>query len=195
MADSTLKDLRQPGPLLGGAIKVADTLALIGGYIAMACLMMMSLLMLAQVGVAFLSKFTSAIRGDIPIAWEYGAYLMGTVFLMGSAITLRADRHIRLGVVLQYCGPGTVRFLEILSSLLACAFAVYLAFAFGQGAQRAIMFGTTSISSGTPIWIPMSIFSLGTALLAIQFGVRLICAFMRYDLVNPALQSGGEFIE
>lgn len=195
MAETTNSELRQPGPVLGGIIKVADRLALIGGYVAMACLLMMAFLMLGQVTVAFLSKFTTAIRGDIPIAWEYGAYLMGTAFLMGSAITLRADRHIRLGVVVQHCGPGTVRLLEIISSLLATAFAAYLALAFGQGAQRSIMLGTTSISSGTPIWIPMTIFALGTALLAIQFAVRLTCAVMRFDLVNPALQAGGEFFE
>ncbi|WP_417723312.1 TRAP transporter small permease subunit [Salipiger sp.] len=190
---SSLK--RHPGPVLGRFLRIADALALAGGQVAMGCLVVITLLMLAQVGVAFLSKFTSAVRGDIPVAWEYGSYLMGATFLLGSAVTLRADRHIRLGVVIQNCGPSVVRVLEILSSAAALAFTVYLTYAFGQGAQRAVLMGTTSISSQTPLWIPMSVFCIGTGLLALQFAVRLLCAVMRFDLVNEALRAGGEITE
>lgn len=192
-ADSPLT--RQPGPTAGRFIAFVDALALLGGRVAMVCLVLMAALMLAQVTVAFLSKFTTAIRGDIPIAWEYGSYLMGTTFLLGSAITLRADRHIRLGVVIQHCGPATLRVLEIISAALALAFTVYLTIAFGQGTQRAVVMGTTSISSATPLWIPLSVFCVGTGLLALQFAVRLICAIMRFDLVNHKLRAGGEITE
>lgn len=194
MTDAT-SPFNRPGPVLGALIRLADGLALLGGWIAMACLVVITLLMLAQVGVAFLSKFTTAVRGDIPVAWEYGSYLMGAMFLLGSAVTLRADRHIRLGVVIQNCGPETVRVLEIVSSILAMAFSVYLTWAFTQGTLRNFAMGTTSISSQTPLWIPMSVFAIGTALLALQFGVRLLCALMRFDLVNQGLRAGGEIQE
>ncbi|MFV0334067.1 MAG: TRAP transporter small permease subunit [Tropicimonas sp.] len=186
---------RPPGPTLGRFIAFADALALLGGRVAMGCLVLMAALMLAQVSVAFLSKFTTSIRGDIPVAWEYGSYLMGTTFLLGSAITLRADRHIRLGVVIQHCNRSTLRVLEIISAALALAFTVYLTIAFGQGTQRALAMGTTSISSATPLWIPLSVFCVGTGLLALQFAVRLTCAVMRFDLVNPKLRAGGEITE
>lgn len=186
---------RHPGPVLGRFLRLADALALAGGYAAMGCLVCITLLMLAQVGVAFASKFTNAVRGDIPIAWEYGSYLMGATFLLGSAVTLRADRHIRLGVVIQNCGPRVVRVLEILSSATALVFTIYLTIAFWQGAQRAIQMGSTSISSQTPLWIPLSVFCVGTGLLALQFAVRLLCALMRLDLANMALRAGGEISE
>lgn len=195
MTDAPSLTTRQPGQILGRLIGFADRLALIGGLIAMLCLVLMAGLMLAQVSVAFLSKFTTAVRGDIPIAWEYGSYLMGTTFLLGSAITLRADRHIRLGVVIQHCSPRVVRVLEIVSSTLALAFTIYLTIAFGQGTQRAVVMGTTSISSGTPIWIPLSVFTVGSGLLAIQFAVRLTCALMRFEIVNEKLRAGGEITE
>lgn len=187
--------MRDPGPILGRLIAVADGLALAGAYLAMVCLVIIVTLMLAQVCVALVSKFTPSVRGDISVAWEYASYLMGTMFLMASAVTLRADRHIRLGVVLQNSGPGTVRALEILSSALALAFTIYLTVTFGQGAQRSAMMGTVSISSQTPLWIPLAAFTVGTALLALQFAVRLTCALMRFDLVNHKLRAGGEITE
>jgi TRAP-type C4-dicarboxylate transport system permease small subunit len=189
------ENIRQPGPVLGAFIRLADAMATLGGRIAMLCLVIITLLMLAQVVVAFLSEFVPGVRGDIPIAWEYGSYLMGATFLLGSAVTLRADRHIRLGVVIQNCGPEVVRVLEIISSLLALGFAVYLTWSFGQGMLRNYAMGTTSISSKTPLWIPMSVFCVGTALLTIQFAVRLVCAVMRFDLVNESLRAGGEIQE
>lgn len=186
---------RQPGPALRMVLRIADGLALLGGYVAMACLAVIALLMLAQVSVALVSRFVPTVRGDISFAWEYGSYLMGATFLLGSAVTLRADRHIRLGVVMQNSGPGVVRVLEIVSSALALAFSIFLTVAFVQGAERAVAMGTTSISSATPLWIPLTVFAVGCALLAIQCAVRLLCAILRFDLVNEALRAGGEIGE
>ncbi len=186
---------RTPGDTFARVLRVTDALALAGGWAGMACLVLISALMLAQVGVAFASKFTTSVRGDIPIAWEYGSYMMGAAFLLGSGMTLRADRHIRLGVVVQNCGPRMVRVLEIVSSALALCFTVFLTWSLAGAAHRAILMGTVSISSGTPLWIPQSVFALGTALLALQFAMRLACAIARVPVASEALRFGGELDE
>lgn len=195
MTHSQVEAFDVPDDVLTRVLRVTDALALAGGYVGMACLVLITGLMLAQVGVAFLSKFTHAVRGDIPIAWEYGSYLMGAAFLLGSGMTLRADRHIRLGVVMQHCGPGMVRVLEIVSSALALAFTVFLTWALIGAAERAILLGTVSIGSGTPLWIPQSVFALGTALLALQFAMRLACAIAGRPVASDALRFGGELDE
>ncbi|MFV0491346.1 MAG: TRAP transporter small permease subunit [Pseudorhodobacter sp.] len=195
MNQVTTAETRMPGPLMGRFIGFADRLALWGGYVAITCLVIMAGLMLAQVVVAFLSKIFPSVRGDISVAWEYGAYLMGTMFLMASAITLRAGRHIRLGVVIQNCSPRVLRMLEIFCSLIALLFTVYLTWALALGAERAWNMNTTSIESKTPIWIPLAVFSLGTALLALQFAIRLVSAIFGFELINTALKAGGEIEE
>lgn len=195
MAEMTSTETRVPGPALGRFIGCGDRLSLWGGYIAIACLVIMAGLMLAQVVVAFLSKIFPSVRGDISVAWEYGAYLMGAMFLLASGVTLRAGRHIRLGVVIQNCSPRVLRWLEIFCSLIALLFTIYLTWALALGAERAWMMNTTSISSQTPIWIPLAIFSVGTALLALQFSIRLLCAVLGFELTNDALKAGGEIEE
>lgn len=195
MNDMTEHPTRQPGPGAARFIRAADGIAVAGGYVAVVCLVLITLLMVAQVCVAFASKIAPSVRGDISIAWEYGSYLMGTMFLMASAITLRSDRHIRLGVVIENCPPGVRRVLEIFCSLIALIFTIYLTWAFALGAERAWMMNTSSISSETPLWIPLLAFGVGTALLAVQCAVRLLCATMRYDLVNDALRAGGKIME
>lgn len=195
MTELTPTETRVPGPVLGRFIGLGDKLALWGGYVAILCLIIMAGLMLAQVVVAFLSKVFPSVRGDISVAWEYGSYLMGTMFLMASAVTLRAGRHIRLGVVIQNSSPRVLRWLEIFCALVSVLFTLYLTWALAFGAERAWRMNTTSISSQTPIWIPLAVFSLGTALLSLQFLIRLISALCRFDLTNDALKAGGEIQE
>mgnify|MGYP001946752923 FL=1 len=169
-------------------IKFADTIALIGGYVAVVCLGLMTLLMLCQVGVAALSRVFTDLRGDIPVAWEYGSYLMGATFMLGSGVTLRAGRHIRLGLIVD-SAPGWLRnTLEIVSSTLAIAFSVFLTYSLGSAALVALRVGTTSISSSTPIWIPMAAFTVGAAILSLQFAVRLLAVLSGFPLERIELR-------
>ena len=48
-----------------------------------------------------LGRVFKGLPRDIPIAWEYSAYLMGAAFMLGSGLTLRAGMHVRVELLLK----------------------------------------------------------------------------------------------
>ena len=106
-------------------IRVSDAISLSAGYVAVVSLVGIVCLMVAQVSVSLISRFIPAVRGDIPIAWEYGSYLMGAVFMLGLGLSLRAGRHIRLDIVVDRATPKARIILEVVSGSCTLAFAIY----------------------------------------------------------------------
>jgi len=98
-----------------------ERLGRLDGWIGAACLVTLTLLMLAEIAVRALSNFISWVPADIPIAWEYSSYLMAACFTFGAAMTLRAGGHIRVTLVLGRLEPPARRILEIAASLIAAA--------------------------------------------------------------------------
>lgn len=172
MSDTT--ETYQKNVAVDGFIRFVDALAIAATWVAGACLVALTGLMLAQVGVATVSRFVPTVRGDIPIVWEYGTYLMGFTFMLGLAMTLRAGRHIRLGLLTDNRGPRFQRSVDLINSIVGLALSGFLAYSMGRGTLNAIASGTTSIASRTPLWIPLSMFTLGCALLALQLVARIV---------------------
>src|SRR5262245_2452176 len=166
-----------------------ERLARLDGWIGAACLVTLTLLMLAEITVRALSNFISWVPADIPVAWEYSSYLMAACFTFGAAMTLRAGGHIRVTLVLGRLQPPARRLFEIAASLIATVFVGFLALAMARFAWTAFNAGQTSISSGTLLWIPESVIAFGMVLLALQFLARFIQALLGLPLEDHRIKA------
>jgi TRAP-type C4-dicarboxylate transport system permease small subunit len=166
-----------------------ERLGRLDGWIGAACLVTLTLLMLAEITVRALSNFIPWVPADIPVAWEYSSYLMAACFTFGAAMTLRAGGHIRVTLVLGRLDPAARRFAEIAASLVATCFVGFLSVAMARFAWTAFTAGQTSISSGTLLWIPEAVIAFGMVLLALQFLARTIQAVLGLPLEDHRIKA------
>ena len=166
-----------------------ERLGRLDGWIGAACLVTLTLLMLAEITVRALSNFFPWVPADIAVAWEYSSYLMAACFTFGAAMTLRAGGHIRVTLVLGRLNPPARRLLEIAASLIATLFVGFLAIAMARFSWTAFSSGQTSISSGTMLWIPEAVIAFGMVLLALQFLARTIQAMFGLPLEDHRIKA------
>jgi TRAP-type mannitol/chloroaromatic compound transport system permease small subunit len=166
-------------------------LAIAGSWFAAASLGILIVLIVAEILVAFVSKFFPDLPGDIPIAWEYSGYLSGTAFMAATAIALRAGNHIRVGVVIANVSPTIRRGMEILCSAVGAVLTVFLAWTLVRFSLQAWTGGQLSIDSYTPMWIPKSLLAIGATLLAVQMVARLIRSVAGAPLEDEKLKATG----
>jgi TRAP-type C4-dicarboxylate transport system permease small subunit len=166
-----------------------ERLGRLDGWIGAACLVTLTLLMLAEITVRAMSNFFPWVPADIPVAWEYSSYMMAACFTFGAAMTLRAGGHIRVTLVLGRLQPPARRLLEIAASLVATCFVGFLGLAMARFAWSAYERGQTSISSDTMLWIPEAVIAFGMVLLALQFLARTIQAVLGLPLEDHRIKA------
>jgi len=188
MNDRTSLNAAAPAPLRL-LLDVIEKLGRLDGWIGAACLITLTLLMLAEVTVRALSNFLPWVPADIPVAWEYSSYLMAACFTFGAAMTLRAGGHIRVTLILGRLDPPARRLLEIAASFVAMLFVGFLSLAMARFAWTAFTSGQTSISSGTMLWIPEAVIAFGMVLLALQFLARTIQAVLGLPLEDHRIKA------
>lgn len=181
--------LPPPDTAVDRFIRFVDFLAIAATWVAGGCLVALTAMMLAQIGVGAISRVFPQIRGDIPFVWEYGGYLMGGTFLLGSAMTLRAGRHIRLGMLTDNVGPRGKVVVDLIISIAGAALVGYLTYSLGRGAINAMISGSSSIASRTPLWIPLSMFTVGMFLLALQLVARIVANLTGRPVEDPSLRA------
>ena len=165
-----------------------DRLGRLDGWLGAVCLTSMTLLILAEVLVRLLSRFIPWMPGHIPVAWEYGSYLMAASFTFGAAMTLRAGGHIRVNLLLAHVSPGVRRLIEIFAALAGLIFTSFLAYSMVRFSLGSLARGATAISSNTPVWIPQMVLAFGISLLACQFLARFIQALLGFPLEDLTLR-------
>jgi TRAP-type mannitol/chloroaromatic compound transport system permease small subunit len=173
--------------------RFADALALAATYLAAACLFALTFLVLAEVALGILNRLFKVLRldglpKDIPIAWEYSAYLMGAAFMLGSGLTLRAGMHVRVELLLQGGKARQARRYELLSSLIGTLVTVLMAWTFTAFAIRSFLSTQLSQDSFTPLWIPQAPLALGAIVLALQMIARLLACVFGGPTENPAFR-------
>ena len=168
--------------------RIIDRISLVSAYVAAGCLGGLTLLTLGQVTLGVLSKFSHAFPSDIAVGWEYSAYLMGTAFMLGGALTMRAGMQIRVQIVMRSFGGRFERPLEIISSTIGAAFVSFLAVSLTLFAAESFASGQVSGGSLTPLWIPQSTLALGTTVFALQSIMRVIAAVLNKPLVNESFK-------
>ena len=164
--------------------RFVDMLALAGAYLAAACLTAMVLLVLAEISTGLLSRVIPSMPSGIRFAWEYSAYLMGSAFMLGGALTLRSGMQIRVELLLR-AGQGRFeRPLEIFSSLVGAVFLGMLAWSLAAFTLQSWNSSQVSGDTLTPLWIPQSALLLGTAIFALQAFARFLSCLARLPLDN-----------
>lgn len=166
---------------------VADWISLIAAFLAAACIVALTGLILAEIFMALAARFISSLPSGIGIGWEYSAYLMGGAFLLGSGMTLRAGQQIRVELLLRAKNGRYARIMEILSALLGSGVTVFLAITLVQFTWRTYLSGEVSQDSFTPLWIPQVALSAGAIVLALQMVVRTILSLTQSPLDRPEL--------
>jgi TRAP-type C4-dicarboxylate transport system permease small subunit len=167
-----------------------DVLGRLDGWMGAACLVALAGLILAEVAVRALSDFFPWVPADIPVAWEYGSYLMAAAFTFGAAMTLRAGGHIRVTLVLARVTPATRRWVETVLAGLGAAFTGFLAYAMVNFTWRSFVSGQVSISSESPLWVPQTLVTFGICLLVLQFVARFFQAALGLPLEDLNMRAG-----
>ena len=167
--------------------RIADGIALAAAFLAAACIVALTGLILTEIAVAFIARFNPAMPAGIGIGWEYSAYLMGGAFMLGSGMTLRAGQQIRVELLLRAADGRFVRACEFASCLIGTATAVFLAVTMSQLTMRMFASGEASQDSFTPLWIPQSALTLGAIVLAVQMILRTLATMMNAPVERPEL--------
>ncbi|WP_244444597.1 TRAP transporter small permease [Nitratireductor basaltis] len=149
--------------------------------------MALTLLVLADIFLAFFSRYLHFIPSGTGIGWEYSAYLMGAAFLLGAGMTLRAGLQLRVELVMSSSHRIVVRVLEVVSAILGSAVSVTMAVWLFNFTLRTYGYGEVSQESYTPLWVPQAVLTLGASVLAFQMVARLVSALAGHPLENPTL--------
>jgi TRAP-type mannitol/chloroaromatic compound transport system permease small subunit len=165
----------------------ADGLSLAAAFLAAACIVALTGLILAEIVVAFVARFFPGMPAGIGIGWEYSAYLMGGAFMLGSGMTLRAGQQIRVELLLRAKGGRYAKGLEIASCVLGSVTTIYLAVTLIAFTWRTYSFGEASQDSFTPLWIPQVVLCVGAVILAIQMVVRTLASLIGGRVDRPEL--------
>jgi TRAP-type C4-dicarboxylate transport system permease small subunit len=168
--------------------RFADHLALAATYLAAACLFALTLLVLAEVALGVLNRLFSGLPKDIPVAWEYSAYLMGAAFMLGSGLTLRAGMHVRVELLLKGGKARLARQYELLSSLIGTIVTGLMAWTFTAFAIRSFLTNQASQDSFTPLWIPQAPLAFGAIVLALEMAARLLACVFSGPTENPSFR-------
>lgn len=168
--------------------RVIDRISLVSAYVAAGCLGLLTLMTLVQVALGLLSKVSPAFPSDIKVGWEYSAYLMGTAFMLGGGLTLRAGMQIRVELLLRAFGGRFLRPLELLSSILGAAFVSFLAWSLASFAFSSYSSGAVSVENLTPLWVPQAAFAVGTTVFALQSIMQVIACVLHKPLINESFK-------
>jgi TRAP-type C4-dicarboxylate transport system permease small subunit len=166
--------------------RLADGIALAGGYAAVLCLAALLALVTAEILMSLAARVFKGLPPDIGIAWEYSAYLMGIAFLLGSGLTLRAGMHVRIEMLLRAGKGRLLKPLEVVSALVGVAFSGFLAWSLTRFTLQSYSSGQVSGESLTPLWIPQSALSFGAAVLFVQMLLRLVAAVLDKPLEDKS---------
>jgi TRAP-type C4-dicarboxylate transport system permease small subunit len=168
--------------------RIIDRISLVSAYVAAGCLGGLTLLTLGQVALGLLSKVSHVFPSDIAVGWEYSAYLMGTAFMLGGALTMRAGMQIRVTILMKSFGGRFERPMEIVSSAIGAGFVSFLAWSLVMFAADSFSSNQVSGGSLTPLWIPQATLALGTTVYALQSIMRVIAAVLNRPLVNESFK-------
>jgi TRAP-type C4-dicarboxylate transport system permease small subunit len=164
--------------------RFVDWLALAGAYVAAACLTAMVLLVLTEISLALLSRVFPSIPSGLKFAWEYSAYLMGSAFMFGGALTLRSGMQIRVELLLRARGGQFRRTLELFAATLGAVFLCSLAWSLTRFTWQSWTSAQVSGDTLTPLWIPQGSLTLATWIFALQAVARIFLCLTGRPLEN-----------
>ena len=167
--------------------RIADGLSFAAALLAAACLVALTGLILAEILLALLARFSTSVPTSIGVAWEYSAYLMGGSFMLGAGMTLRAGQQIRVELLLRARGGKYARYLEMASCAVGALITGFLAYTMIVYAVRSYASGEVSQDSFTALWMPQAFLAVGATTLALQMVVRTAASIAGRTVERPEL--------
>ncbi|WP_272848009.1 TRAP transporter small permease subunit [Paracoccus saliphilus] len=161
--------------------------SLTGAWLAAMCIASLTVLVLVDTLLAFVSRYLRFMPTGTGIGWEYSAYLMGAAFVLGAGLTLRAGLQLRVELLISSGKARLAWLLELFSCTLGSLVTVVLTIWLARFTLRTYGFGEVSQDSFTPLWIPQSVLTIGMAVLAFQMLARLMTCLAGGAVNNPEL--------
>lgn len=140
----------------------------LSGLLSATALVLICVLIIAQVVARNLG---STVRD----AEEFAAWAMAAAGFFGLPYALHCGAHIRVQVVMRFIPKSLHQPLEVLVSLIGLLLAVYLAWHCTAFVIESYRFN--EVSQGliaVPMWMPQLPMVIGTILLVLAFGERLV---------------------
>lgn len=129
-----------------------------------------ALCMIGLLCMVMLSIVQRLLGFHVPGTDAYAGYLMAGAGFLALAHTLKRGEHIRVTLILSHLNAGRRHLLELFALLLAVFLAIMLAWFSVRLAWQSLRFNDIStMSDGTPLWIPQLSMAVGTIVLAIAF--------------------------
>lgn len=149
-------------------MRVLHWLYRISGLFSAASLVLICILILAQIVARNLD---STVRD----AEEFAAWAMAAAGFFGLPYALHCGSHIRVSAVAHFVPKSMHHAMEVLASAIGLALAVYLAWYCTAYVLESYEFN--ELSQGlipVPLWIPQLPMAIGSTLLAVAFGERMV---------------------
>lgn len=140
----------------------------ISGLLSAASLVLICVLIMAQV---IARNFGSTVRD----AEEFAAWAMAAAGFFGLPYALHCGSHIRVEVVMRFIPRSLHHPMEVLVSVIGWALSAYLAWYCTAFVLESYRF--KEVSQGlipVPLWLPQLPMAIGTILLMLAFGERLV---------------------
>jgi len=151
--------MRTPG-LLIHARRVLDGLYAVGGYASAACIALILLTTLVQIGARAAGITVLGLT-------SYAGYLMAASTFLGLAFALNSGSHIRIETIGKLLGKNRF-WLDLFAFAVASAVAVWFAwYSCSMVYWTYVLNDISSELDATPLWVPQSTMAMGTVLFAI----------------------------
>lgn len=140
----------------------------ISGLLSAASLVLICVLIMAQV---IARNLGSTVRD----AEEFAAWAMAAAGFFGLPYALHCGSHIRVEVIMRFIPQSLHHVMEVLVSAIGLALAAYLAWYCTAFVIESYRFN--EVSQGlipVPLWLPQLPMAIGTILLTLAFGERLV---------------------
>jgi TRAP-type C4-dicarboxylate transport system permease small subunit len=140
----------------------------LSGLLSAAALVLICVLIMAQV---IARNLGSTVRD----AEEFASWAMAAAGFLGLPYALHCGSHIRVQVIMRYIPRSLHHPLEVLVSVIGVLLAAYLAWYCTAFVVESYQFN--EVSQGliaVPLWMPQLPMALGTILLLVAFGERLV---------------------
>ena len=161
----------EPGPPPGDPAAPPHAPVLAEEVIAVACMVVLVLLTLANVVVRYLTDASFATTEEVSIA------LMVIMTVAGAAAAASRDRHIRIEYFYETGSAGRRRRLALLSAVATCAFFLLLGVLSARVVWDEYRYGETTMALGVPrwwytVWVPLLCLALAGRAAAVGRRVR-----------------------
>ena len=152
--------------------RVVDFLVLLGGYLAGAAVLAMTLLVTVDVLFRFL------FGGSTRMAVEFSGYLLVVIVFLGLAYTHQEKGHIRVDFFLNLLPPRVQKLVGFLGTVLFLFLSAFLGYRASQSVLVSYQFGSTSRTGiDVPLWPYQAVIPVGLFLLSALLTMQIIQSF------------------